>query len=212
VIFLGIFLAMKTSIPSSLRLLVVLLLVHSTGFTQVTGLDKYTLVELTEDRSIAQTKFYQAVSNSSGKISLAIPVVLFIAGEIKGDKSTVQKAVYIGESIAVSSIITWGLKYSIRRTRPAIKYPNEITAVGKGGSPSFPSGHASQAFSTATALFISCPKWYVVGYSRMYLGVHYPTDVLAGAVVGAGSAWLTYKGNQWIAHRKAAKRPVYALY
>jgi membrane-associated phospholipid phosphatase len=222
VIFLGIFLAMKRFICLSVCLLVLLLAFNAVSVAQFTGLDKNTLIELSEDRSAGQTKFYQSISNSTGKISLAIPVVLFIAGEIKGDKPTVQKAIYIGESIAVSSVLTWGLKYSIKRTRPAIKYPNEITALGKGGSPSFPSGHASQAFSTATAVFIAWPKWYVglpafgwatvVGYSRMYLGVHYPTDVLAGAVVGAGSAWLTYKGNQWIMRRKAARKPAYVLY
>ena len=37
-----------------------------------------------------------------------------------------------------------------------------------------------------------------VGYSRMYLGMHYPSDVLGGAIVGSASAWLAYKGNKWL--------------
>jgi membrane-associated phospholipid phosphatase len=44
-----------------------------------------------------------------------------------------------------------------------------------------------------------------VGYARMYQGVHYPTDVLAGAIVGAGSAWVTYKAQQWVNKRKGNK-------
>jgi undecaprenyl-diphosphatase len=79
-------------------------------------------------------------------------------------------------------------------------------------SRSFPSGHTSEAFSLATSLTLVLPKWYViapaytfaglVGSSRMYLGAHYPSDIIAGALVGSGAAWLSYQFNKKLLQRK----------
>jgi membrane-associated phospholipid phosphatase len=110
-----------------------------------------------------------------------------------------------------AAVITSVLKYTIDRPRPFETYP-DIEKATYAGSPSFPSGHTSDAFSLATSLSIAYPKWYVivpsyawaltVAYSRMHLGVHYPSDVLAGALVGAGSAYLCYKGQQWLTQKR----------
>lgn len=178
---------------------------------QIKQLDKSTLRELTEDRTEDGAEFNLFLSRSTNYISLGIPLSIFAAGAIRHDMDMKQKALFIGESIAVSTVVTTALKLAIRRPRPFVN-DSSIIPADKAGSYSFPSGHASEAFSTATSLVIAYPKWYVivpaylwagsVAYSRMYLGVHYPTDILAGAVTGGGSAWLTYKLNKWIQKKK----------
>ena len=118
-----------------------------------------------------------------------------------------KNAAYMIGGFVASSIVTQGMKRIIKRERPFVTYPYLIKR-DVGGSYSFPSGHTSAAFCTATSLSLLFPKWYViapsylyaasVGYARMYQGVHYPSDVLVGAVVGAGSAWISYKVEKWM--------------
>ena len=189
--------------------------IASNKVTAQNSLDRAILEELSEDRLEEPTEFYKFLSRSTNYISLSVPISLLAAGAIRHDADMKKKALYIGESIVVSTIITTALKHAVNRPRPFVNDPAIIPA-DDAGSPSFPSGHTSEAFSTATSLVIAYPKWYViipaytwagaVGYSRMYLGVHYPTDILAGAVIGAGSAWLTYKLNQWIQGKKRTSR------
>jgi membrane-associated phospholipid phosphatase len=121
-----------------------------------------------------------------------------------------HKGIFIGSSLILTSAITVIMKKAINRERPYKTYP-DIIKLSSGGSNSFPSGHTSEAFSTATSLSLAFPKWYVivpsfswaaaVGYSRMHLGVHYPSDVLMGALVGAGSSYLCFKAQKWL-HKK----------
>lgn len=158
------------------------------------------------------------MSKSTKVLAVSVPVVLAATAFIQKDDDLLKDAIYVGASIGVNTVLTYGLKYSVNRTRPYDKYPDLIVAPQYfETSSSFPSGHTSLAFSTATALSLKFPKWYVVtpayiwagsvGYSRMNLGVHYPTDVLAGALLGAGSAWVTYKANEWL-WRKAENKKI----
>jgi membrane-associated phospholipid phosphatase len=186
-----------------LILSVLLFCCQSNILAQNPDIDLLKNINLNRNRSLDGT--FKLIANSTGAIAIGTPVLLCGAGLIKHDSILVRKSLNIGASIAVTAIISTVIKYSVNRTRPFDTYPF-IEKESDGGSPSFPSGHTSQAFAMATSLSLNYPEWYViapsflwagaVGYSRMDLGVHYPSDVLAGAIIGAGCAWLTFRVNQ----------------
>jgi len=159
--------------------------------------------------------FSKIMSNTVTEVSFGVPVIMGAVALIENDDNLLKNALYIGVSIGVGGVITQGLKYSINRPRPSVTY-GDIIAYESLKDLSLPSGHTSLAFSAATALCLKYPKWYVivpsslwacsVGYSRMNLGMHYPSDVLAGAIVGAGSAYVTYLVNDWFWKKYQNKR------
>lgn len=104
--------------------------------------------------------------------------------------------------------VTMGLKALVNRPRPWVAYEGDLFCLQPVRSASFPSGHTSSVFVTATSLTLLYPRWYVavpaylwagsVAFSRLYVGAHYPTDVLAGAAIGVGSALLAHVVRQRI--------------
>lgn len=152
-------------------------------------------------RSPSLDPTFLVITHSATPISIAAPSSFFIHSIIAKDTGSFWKSAEIVGALGVSTAVTLAMKYSIDRARPDESFP-EISALADRGSPSFPSGHTSVAFATATSATMVLPKWYIavpaftwasaVGYSRMHLGVHYPSDVLVGAVVGAGSAWVSH--------------------
>jgi undecaprenyl-diphosphatase len=90
------------------------------------------------------------------------------------------------------------LKHIFCRQRPCVIQPISDMLIAAPHSYSFPSGHTASSFTAATAIFL-CHKRAgavalcaaaIIGFSRLYLYVHFPTDVLCGALLGIGVAAL----------------------
>ncbi len=187
----------------------IILVCGLTTFSQNADINILQNLNLNRNQSYDPT--FEFVTNTTVPISVATPIIVYSFGFLEKEASIKQKGLYIGEAFVGSTIITLAMKYSFNRERPFVTYPF-IDQATSSTTPSFPSGHTSSAFSTATSLSLVFPEWYViapsylwactVGYSRMSLGVHYPSDVLVGAIVGVGTAYLTYKLNCWIRKRR----------
>ncbi len=99
---------------------------------------------------------------------------------------------YVGAAVAVADLGSHLLRAAIGRDRPADVYPNPKPLIGVPHDPALPSGHASVAFASATILSFMLPRFAVpffvlaalIAWSRVYVGAHYPLDVLAGAAFG----------------------------
>jgi membrane-associated phospholipid phosphatase len=183
----------------------------SIGQIAAQGFDYQTLKNIEGYRSDGDTRFYKFLSNADAPICIATPLLITTIGLINKDKKLTNQGLEIGVAFVATVAETYALKYAVNRDRPYVTH-TDLHPLSSENSRSFPSGHTSSAFSIATSLSLNYPKWYVIvpayawasatGYSRMYLGVHYPTDVLTGAVLGAGSAWLTHVVNKKLQKRK----------
>jgi membrane-associated phospholipid phosphatase len=191
--------------------LITALLLLTFSISNAQNIDINLLRDINLNRNQSLDPTFKLISNSAVPICVATPIIIYSVGLINKNQDIKKQGIFIGETFLVSAFISTAMKQGFKRERPFKTYP-ELDKQSDGGSYSFPSGHTSSAFANATALSIAFPKWYViapsfvwasaVGYSRMDLGVHYPSDVLAGAIVGSGSAYLTYKINKWMNKKK----------
>jgi membrane-associated phospholipid phosphatase len=194
-----------SKIKSGYRIVIIYILIFLPVELFSQNIDIELLRMINSPETLPSDNFFRFVSNSEIYIALGVPSGMAVSGLLKDNDELVRNACVTFASAAIASGITTVLKYSVNRDRPFVTYP-DIMKKSDAGSPSFPSGHTSSAFSLATSLSLQYPKWYIivpsyvwagsVGFSRMDLGVHYPSDVLAGAVIGAGSAWLTFYVNK----------------
>jgi membrane-associated phospholipid phosphatase len=192
------------------KILISLIVVFIYSNFSAQNIDYVLLKDINNSYTTSGGKIQSVFSNSVTPIMIGVPAGILAYSLFKKDSIARQKFYTIVSSELFSGIITTSLKLAFKRERPFTTYPNDIFKHSDAGSYSFPSGHTSAAFSLATSVSLEFPKWYViaptmlwagtVGYSRMYLGVHYPSDVLVGAIIGAGTSYLCYKANKWIRH------------
>lgn len=108
-------------------------------------------------------------------------------------------AALLGGGSGAAAIVAQGFKRTIRRRRPNVGLDDFEASAINPDRYSFPSGHTCGAVGGAVAVYWSNPELAaaygglagVIAFSRMYLGAHYPLDVLGGALIGALSGWLS---------------------
>ncbi len=121
-------------------------------------------------------------------------------------------------SVALSDSSANLIKHLAERARPCHVLPHVHLLAGCTRSFSLPSNHATNMFALTAMAWLTLPRWrwllaalaVAVGYSRIYLGVHYPSDVLAGAVWGASVGWAvtrvaTHRWARLLCPRDAAQ-------
>ena len=145
----------------------------------------------------AAVSFYTTLGNA-GVIFILLAVLMLCFRKTRRTGLTALLALTIG--FVFTNLI---LKNLIARPRPWLDVTGLIALVVEHDPNSFPSGHTTAAFAFAGALWHASPekwmKWTAVvaailmGYSRLHIGVHYPSDVLAGVLVGLCAGWIAWK-------------------
>ena len=134
---------------------------------------------------------------NAGFLSIAACLALFLQPKWRrvGEAATVSM---ILEFLVVNLL----LKNWVARVRPYHLLEDLILLVQEPADYSFPSGHTGAAFAVASVMFLGMPHSIgvpalivasLIGFSRIYLGVHFPTDVLGGVVIGCAAGFVAWK-------------------
>ena len=138
----------------------------------------------------------------AGIIWIVFTIVLFLIPKTR--KSGVIMAAALIVDVLLCNVL---LKNLVARIRPYDVNPIVQILVAKPKDFSFPSGHTAASFASVAALYLAGEKklWkpalvlaILLAFSRIYLYVHYPTDILGGIIFGILSAWIGYQCSKKI--------------
>lgn len=179
--------------------------VSQKSFKDTLNFDESLFLKINSSRAKALDFIIPILDKTVFPTAITLPIVSFAISKASDNSYNENSAVLLGFSELTSATVTFTLKNIVKRNRPFVKFKNSY--YNKDNSPtdefSFPSGHSSLSFSIATLLtlryldkplLITASYLYAatIAYGRVYLGVHYPSDVLSGALIGSLSSVLIY--------------------
>ncbi|WP_298506832.1 phosphatase PAP2 family protein [uncultured Maribacter sp.] len=175
---------------------------------QLVQLDKSIFLQLNNLGSTTWDGFWLFITNKVNSIPLYL-VLLFLSYKTLGVKKTVLLLITVGIMIGVTDQLANFFKYGVQRLRPC--HDDEVNTLMRlvksycGGKYGYFSAHAANSFAVAIFFTRIMKEKYnyigvvllfwaaMVAYSRVYIGVHFPLDILTGTAIGVFLGWLFTK-------------------
>ncbi len=140
------------------------------------------------------------------KFLAVVLICIIVYAHIKKKKTLKRLGILALIAFLCSDLVAAVLKHIVNEPRPFVSLDNLRLLIEEADPLSFPSGHTTSTFSVVTFFILNMKQLaerhyklinvlliifaLIVPFSRMYVGVHYPGDVLAGAIIGIGGALL----------------------
>ena len=137
--------------------------------------------------------YVSAIANH-GIVWIALTIILLCFKKTRKIGIAMAVALLI-QSVAINNII----KPLVERPRPFTVNAAFNLLISPPSDYSFPSGHTGASFACTVVMYLGKNRWWpaagvlalLIAFSRMYLYVHYPSDILVGALIGTAAAWLS---------------------